>query len=478
MLGRLQRDTSLFYFALHREAGLIKDDMLEEIDKVLEDPELVDLVSEALGGERPRSRTTGRERIAADRVLRALVLKHIKNYSFRELEREMRSNIAYRRFTHFDDDKIPRHTTFSRSFAAVGPEVTARIHGKIVAISIQDGTARGRVLRTDTTAVESNVHYPTDSLLLSDGVRVITRVLKRVADECEQGAVKVVDHSRAVKLRVIEIHRAAKAKGEAMHERLQDLYGKLTAMTRSVVNRGKKIVKQLDQGLVPIIGDGRRVLSEQAELRHFLPLVERVLAQTKARVLDGNTHFPDKLFSIFEEHTQIIRKGKVAKPNEFGHVVRIDEVENGIISHYDVASDVPADQNQWMPSVLQHKKIFGKAPKIATADRGYFSAANEREAHEAGVGKVALPARGHLSNVRRKLQKNRWFKQAQRWRAGIESRIATLKHRFGMERAVYKGNDGFHRHVAWSVIANNLVNIARARDIRKKQENAEVRKAA
>jgi IS5 family transposase len=220
------------------------------------------------------------------------------------------------------------------------------------------------------------------------------------------------------------------------------------------------------------------VLSEQAELRHFLPLVERVLAQTKARVLDGNTHFPDKLFSIFEEHTQIIRKGKVAKPNEFGHVVRIDEVENGIISHYDVASDVPADQNQWVPSVLQHKKIFGKAPKIATADRGYFSAANEREAYEAGVGKVALPARGHLSNVRRKLQKNRWFKQAQRWRAGIESRIATLKHRFGMERAVYKGNDGFHRHVAWSVIANNLVNIARARDIRKKQENAEVRKAA
>ena len=131
-----------------------------------------------------------------------------------------------------------------------------------------------------------------------------------------------------------------------------------------------------------------------------------------------------------------------------------------------------------MPAVLQHRTIFGKAPKVATADRGYRSARNERDAREAGVGKVALPARGRLSEARAKFQKQRWFKQAMRWRAGIESRIATLKHRFGMERAVYKGDNGFQRHVGWSVIANNLVNIARAREIRKGKQDAEVRKAA
>lgn len=481
MLGRLQRNSSLFYFALHREAGLIKDDMLDQIDGLLDDPELLELVSEALGAERPRSRSTGRERIAADRVLRSLVLKHIKDFSFRELEREVRSNIAYRRFTHFDDDKVPSHSTFSRSFAALGPDVTAKIHGRIVAIAIEDGTARGHVLRTDTTAVESNIHYPTDSSLLSDGIRVITRSLERVAAQCDQGALKVVNHARAAKYRVIEIHRAAKAKGQAMQDRLQYLYGKLTGLTRAVVNQAKKVVQQIDLGVLPVMGaaeNAAHVLCERAQLAHFLPLVERVIMQTKARVFEGDTHFTDKLFSIFEEHTQIIRKGKAAKPNEFGRIVRIDEVENGIVSQYDVAADVPADQQQWTPSVLQHTRIFGRAPKVATADRGYQSARNEREAREAGVAKVALPARGRLSETRARLQKQRWFRQAQRWRAGIESRIATLKHRFGMQRAVYKGADGFVRHVGCSVIANNLVNIARARQLRKDKQDAEARKAA
>ena len=478
MLGRLQRNTSLFYFALHRESGLIKDDMLDGIDQLLDDPELLELVCDALGRERPNSRKTGRERIAADRVLRSLVLKHIKNFSFRDLEREVRANIVYRRFTHFDDDKIPRHTTFSRSFAALGPTLTAQIHARVVAIAIQDATAGGRVLRTDTTAVESNIHYPTDSSLLGDGIRVITRVLKRVANECEQDAAKIVDHARAAKLRVIEIHRAAKAKGEAMHSRLQSLYGKLTSMARAVVNQGRKVVQELEMGVLAVIGDAQRVLVEQAQLQHYLPLVEQVLAQTKARVFGGDAHFPGKIVSIFEEHTQIIRKGKAAKHNEFGRLVRIDEVENGIVSHYDIAPGVPADQQQWMPAVLQHKKTFGKAPKVATGDRGFFSASNEKQARDAGVSRVALPARGRLSPMRAQLQKQRWFKEAQRWRAGIESRIATLKNRFGAARAVYKGDSGFQRHVGWSVIANNLVNIARARQIRKEQQDAEVRKAA
>jgi len=482
MLGPLHRNTSLFYYALHREAGLIKDDMLDGIDPVLDDPELIALVSEALGSERPGSRKTGRKRVAADRVLRSLLLKHVKGFSYRDLERELRANIVYRRFTHFDDDPIPKYSTFSRNFGVLGPELTEQIHARIVTIAIEDGTARGRVLRTDTTAVDSNIHYPTDSSLLADGLRVITRGLKRISRECEQGAVRVVDHARSAKLRVIEIHRAAKVKAfdksDVAQARLQSLYGKLTSMTRAVVNQGKKLVQEFNMGVLPITGNGKRVIVEQAKLEHFIPLVEQVLAQTKARVFDGDKHFPNKLLSVFEEHTQLIRKGKPFKPNEFGRLVRIDEVENGIISHYDVAPDVPADQQQWMPAVLQHKKIFGKAPKVGTADRGFHSARNEQEAREAGVEKVALPARGRLSETRAKFQKQRWFKLAQRWRAGIESRMATLKHGFNMGRAVYKGDRGFQRHVGWSVIANNLVNIARARQIRKERQDAEVRQAA
>ena len=127
----------------------------------------------------------------------------------------------------------------------------------------------------------------------------------------------------------------------------------------------------------------------------------------------------------------------------------------------------PSDSAAFVPAIEEHKKTFGRAPRMATADRGYFSAANVNKAKEGGVKRVAVPGRGRLSRERSKLQKERWFKRALRWRAGVEARIATLKHRFGMVRAFYKGDKGFKRFVGWSVIAQNLVSIARAKARRK-----------
>src|SRR5881275_1057123 len=135
-------------------------------------------------------------------------------------------------------------------------------------------------------------------------------------------------------------------------------------------------------------------------LRHFLPLVKKVIAQTKERIWGGNTRVPDKVLSLFESHTQVIRKGKAHKPNEFGRLVRIDEVENGIVSGYEILEGNPADTNSWMPALDQHQACFGHLPQMATADRGFFSAKNESEAEARGVAKVALPARGRLSRKR------------------------------------------------------------------------------
>jgi transposase, IS5 family len=186
-----------------------------------------------------------------------------------------------------------------------------------------------------------------------------------------------------------------------------------------------------------------------------------VLDQTKARVFGGNRHVKGKVLSLFEEHTQVISKGKAHKPNEFGRLVRIDEVENGIVSGYAVLDGNPADVNAWVPALEQHQQLFGRAPKRATADRGYFSAENEREAKARGIAQVALPARGRLSKARAEHQKQPWFRRLLRWRGGIEPRIANLKHRLGMARAFYKGDRGFKRFVGWSIISQNLVSIAR-----------------
>lgn len=472
MLTSTQQQSWLFYLPLAKQAALLKDDLLEPVDDLLDDPQWLELVRSCLAARHPASLRTGRPGIAPDRLLRCCVLKHLKGWSFRDLERELRSNLIYRRFTHFDAEATPDFSTFSRLFALLSPELTQQIHERVVGLAQEQGVAQGQKLRMDTTAVESNIHYPTDSTLLGDGIRVLTRSLKRIAAECKSGALEVVHHGRAVKYRLLEISRAAKSLTESNRTRLQESYGKLVTLTRGVVRQACQTLQRLKDGKLKVVGSLVRVEIQAARLGRFVPLVEKVMAQTTERVWRGNTHVPDKVLSLFEPHTQVIRKGKAHKPNEFGRLVRIDEVENGIVSGYQVLEGNPDDSRSWLPALEQHQARFGHVPQLATADRGFFSAQNEREAEALGVAKVALPARGRLSKKRAQRQKERWFKRALRWRAGCEATVSTLKHPFSMVRATYKGEPGFKRYVGWSVITKNLVSIARFLECRKRSDGA------
>ena len=222
MIASTSHQDWLFYFPLAQQAALLKDDLLDPVDRLLDDPALVDLVRQCLATRSPLSKRTGRTGIAPDRLLRCCVMKHLKGWSFRDLERELRSNLVYRRFTHFDAEATPDFTTFSRTFALLSPAVTEEIHQRVVSLACEQGVAQGRKLRTDTTVVESKVHYPTDSSLLGDGIRVLSRSLERIAGECKQEAVEVVHHARAVKHRLLEISRAAKSLTEANQQRMRD----------------------------------------------------------------------------------------------------------------------------------------------------------------------------------------------------------------------------------------------------------------
>ena len=470
MISSTQHPPWLFYMPLAKQAALLKDDLLEPVDLLLDDPQLIELVHSCLAKRWPGSTRTGRPGMAPDRLLRCCVLKHLKGWSFRQLERELRSSLIYRRFTHFDAEATPNFSTFSRTFELLGPAITEKIHQRVVGIARQTGVAEGRKLRTDTTAVETNVHYPTDSTLLGDGIRVLSRSLKRIAAHCQSGAVEVVNHGRAVKYRLLEISRAAKSQTEASQQRMRDSYYKLWGLTRKVVRQASEVVERLKERKLPVMGSLLRVEAQASRLRHFLPLVEKVIAQTRERVWGGNTHVEGKVLSLFEPHTQVIRKGKAHKPNEFGRLVRIDEVENGIVSGYQVLEGNQADTNSWLPAIEQHRAAFGKVPEMATADRGFFSAKNEQEATAWGVQRVALPATGRLSKKRAERQKERWFKRALRWRAGSEATISHLKNPFSLKRATYKGERGFQRFVGWCMITKNLFSIARYQERRRRAE--------
>src|SRR6266568_4130035 len=175
MIASTVHQSWLFFLPLSRQAALLKDDLLDPVDQLLEDPDLVELVRNCLAARCPASTRTGRPGIAPDRLLRCCVLKHLKGWSFRGLERELRSNLIYRRFTRFDAEATPDFTTFSRTFALLSPQITEQIHQRVVGLAREQGVAQGHKLRSDTTVVESNVHYPTDSTLLGDGIRVLSR---------------------------------------------------------------------------------------------------------------------------------------------------------------------------------------------------------------------------------------------------------------------------------------------------------------
>ena len=183
---------------------------------MLADEAIVAAVYEALAKRHPKSRSRGRLGAPAEVVLRLLILKHVRNWSYEVLEREVRANLVYRDFTRVGGGKMPDAKTMGRWGVALGPQVIKQIHERIVKIAQDNGVAAGRRMRVDTTVVETNIHYPTDSTLLGDGVRVLTRTMKKITKIAGEVGTKLRDRSRSVKLRLLEIARAARAKGRSI----------------------------------------------------------------------------------------------------------------------------------------------------------------------------------------------------------------------------------------------------------------------
>jgi len=320
----------------------------------------------------------------------------------------------------------------------------------------------GRKMRLDTTVTETNIHYPTDSSLLLDGARVLTRTMKRIVEAGGKVGERVRDRMRSVGRRVMEIARITRTKGQKQtKEKLQAGYKRLLNATGQVVAQAKRVADAVRAGVKKSRKLTERLKDLQAELERMIPLVQQVMRQTKARVFRDDVHAVDKLVSLFETATQIIRKGKSSKPTEFGRLVKIQEAEGQIITHYEVCDGRPADSTLLLKSVELHQQQFGQAPELLATDAGFYSDANEKAMGKMGVKRVAIPNRSTKSTERRLLQKKRWFRKAQAWRTGCEGRISVLKRRHGLNRCRYRGDDGIKRWVGLGVIADNLINIGR-----------------
>ena len=436
---------------------------MRAVDTVLEDEELLTTVYEALSRRHPQSKTRGRRGTPAEVVLRMLLLKHIRNWSFEVLVREVRANLVYRQFTRVGAEKVPDDKTLGRLARVLGPEIIERIHERLVTIAQEKKVIRGRKMRVDTTVVETNIHYPTDSSLLGDGVRVLTRLMKKVTEIAGGVGTKLRDRKRSVQRRLIEIGRASRGKGGKVQERLQDLYGKLLSVTGRVMAQAKRFSAEIAAGTKRSADVMKQAALEgiRAELKVMLSRMEQVVHQTRARIFEGNTRVEGKLVSLFEPTTEVIRKGKAGKPNEFGKLIKVQEAENQIVIGYEVYDDRLADSNLLAPSVEVHQQRLGRTPHLVAGDAGFYSAAGERAVSAMGVKRVSVPNRSTTSKQRKMEQKKRWFKKGQKWRTGSEGRISLLKRRHGLNRSRYRGDAGMKRWVGLGVISDNLINLGR-----------------
>jgi IS5 family transposase len=443
---------------------------MREADRLLDDDQLLNVVYEGLVGRAPRSRTFGRLGVPAEIVVRMLLLKHLRNWSFDELEREVRPNLLYREFTRVAAGIVPDAKTLGRQARALGPEVIKQLHRRVVALAVENQVVQGRKMRVDTTVVETNIHYPTDSSLLHDGNRVLTRLMKKVTTLAGAVGTKLRDRSRSVKLRVLDIARAARSKVPQSQEKLKQAYGKLLASMGRVVAQGKRFSKEIATGVKRASGFMQQAALEglRQEIDSMAPRVQQVIQQTKVRIFKGDTHAVGKLFSIFETATEIIRKGKAGKPNEFGKMVKIQEGEGQVVIDFEVYDQRPADSDVLLPAIEIHQQLTGRTPDLAAGDAGFYSAKNVAVAKQMGVKRVSVPSRSTKSAALKLEQKKRWFKKGQKWRTGCEGRISVLKRRHGLNRCRYKGRAGMIRWTGLGVIADNLINIGRAIDKRKK----------
>ncbi len=399
-----------------------RDPQLVVIDRLLQDRKLILLVANDLALSAPQALWNGRPATPVVVTLRVAVTRRLKNWSYRTAEKEINGSMQWRWFCALDAYRCPNFSTLRDREALMRPPTLHRINDRIVQLAQSEGVTQGQKLRADGSVIETHIHYPTDSSLLADSVRVIARTLaaaRRLLKSRSQSDKRLFrDSHRRAKHLARQI--AQRLRGTKGHERLENkaqrLYRRLVQLTEECVAHAWDIVLRLEE---------HTTLALVATLEHYLPLVRQVIAQTTRRVFQhADVPASDKIVSLFEPHTAIIRRGKARpKETEFGRKVWYCESDGGIITDYRLLQGNPPEADYWLPSLRHQQKLFGHPPKIATADRGVYSPENEQAAKDLGVKRVVLPKPGAKSRARQRLEAQPWFKAVRRWRSGVEGRI-------------------------------------------------------
>ena len=441
----------------------------EAISKILDDnPEILALVhgevAHALESKAETSKPR-RHRFSSDHVLRILVVQSLEGFSLRQTVVRIDDSPILRRFTRIHGKPMMDFTTLDKLKNAIGSETWKAINRRLAKYAVREEQITGDALRLDTTAVETNIHWPTDSSLLWDCYRVLAGLIKRARklDAALVGPGRL--HRRRAKRTALSITRKAAKRGDTA-EALKPLYRDLLRQVKGICEWALRAGEGLEKrSSSQRYGESKCAAAEvlAEELVYFHELSQRVIDQARRRVLLGESvPNEEKLFSIFEPDTELLKRGKAGKPIEFGHMIQIQQVCEKFITDYEVYAKKPVEHALLKPALASHRKLFGNLPEQLTADKGYYESMEAIQELEKTINVVSIAKKGKRTVEETERERDPLFREAQAFRAGVEGTISFLKRMLRLARCFNRGWERFVATVGSTVFAHNLLVLARA----------------
>jgi IS5 family transposase len=427
---------------------------LEGISQILDaNPIIYDWVLQDLTRDVMRT-DTGAEGMSAEQVLRAAIIKQMETYSYEDLAFHLLDSVCYRGFCRIGiADKGFQKSALCNNIKAISSETWESINRILVAYGQDKEIEKGKEARTDCTVVSSNIHDPTDSSLLWDSVRVLTRMLGRINERLDDLHIPFSDHSKRAKRRMLGVMNAKNKKAR------KKPYMDLLKVTHRTVNYARKAVSMLESFPFKYSSLTETAQSMAEELKEIIHLTHRVIEQTTRRVIhDESVPASEKIVSIFEPHTDIIVKDR--RDTFYGHKICLTGGKSNLITDCLILDGNPADTELTGQMLDRHKEIYGHYPLKVALDGGFASKANLKSAKGKGIKDVCFAKKRGLEEE--EMCRSSWvYKRLRRFRAGIESGISWLKRCFGLDRCMWKSLQSFHSYVWASVVSANLLTLAR-----------------
>lgn len=397
----------------------------------------------------------GRRGYTSEQILRSLIVMFIEGDSFRDVVVRIENSEFFQRFVKLGVMPMMDYSFLCKAYGVLTDKTWKAMNEALSIQAHKEEKITAEKVRVDSTAYETNIHHPTDSSLLRDSFRTLARLMKRAPEEMKLVELSHRFHVKKVKKLAYFISRNSNKKDKRTKKKIKSTYRKLIDRVSWITEVGWSAKVLLSEGSYKA-----RVVS--GELEHYIPIVEKIIEQAERRVFKGEkVPSVEKVYSLFEEHTELIKRGKAGKPIEFGHKVLLAETGEKFILHYNALPKQRADKDLLDETIKAHGKIFGKTPEVLAADKGFYESREQLSKLSEKIKTVSICKKGRRTAEEDRRESTEEFKEGQRFRAGVEGTISVLKRAFKLDRCLFRGFKNYAASLGCAVFCHNLVLLAR-----------------